>query len=51
MIVAAGVATFASLATLWKNLGWVGLASMGAFLALALGAHVLRARQSSRTSA
>lgn len=46
MGLAAGVATFASLATIEKKLGALGLGLMGAFLALALAAHLLRPRRS-----
>jgi len=46
MGLAAGVATFASLATIEKKLGALGLGLMGAFLALALAAHLNRPRSS-----
>lgn len=42
MLVAAGIATFASLYTVDKKAGWMGHAALGAFLALALAVHLLR---------
>ncbi len=44
MLAAAGVATFASLYTIDKKLGWRGWAGVAAFLVLALVVHLRRAR-------
>jgi Mn2+/Fe2+ NRAMP family transporter len=45
MILSASTATFASLATLQKNLGVLGLQIFAGFLALAVAVHVLRGRR------
>lgn len=42
MLVAAGTATVASVATVDAKVGWVGHAGMGAFLGLALVVHLMR---------